>query len=346
MYLHFRHNLSKLSSTTLPLLLLYVLLGTTNAFAETSENSSQPAAEPQQQEESGLDAFGKKTASTLYHEPLSRSIENISQKLDTYFGNEQLYKDYTASYGRFRLTTKYKRGGEFTMVPKFQLRLKLPNLNKHLKLKLELDAEENEDSPEQTVETFDLLSGDLPPKVSSSNFSTSISPGINYNTDEDELDPYAKIKFQYRFPLLNWSSSLSQTFERYRSTGNGTRTNLTLMRPIGERYTLTLTSKVYHNEGEYTHTDYQITQGIKLAYQATRRLTISSEAIIQGKTDPNWQHDLYTVNIQFRKNIHEEYVFLELKPEIEFDSEKNFHGAPSLSLRLEVHYGAIYYNKK
>jgi len=344
-----RHkHIPRSMTLSLSILLLFVLLlGAATAVAVDSP--APPTPEPTETHDgsqSRLDKLGEGTATTLYHEPLSRTIEGMSQKLDSFFGNEQRYEDFTASYGRLRVTSKYGRGGELTLIPKFQLRFKLPNLNRYLKFNLELDTEENDELQNRALESFDDQGRELPPPEPSSKFSSSVSPGLTYNTDENEFDPYAKIKFTYSFNLWGWASSLSQSFERYRSTGNGTRTNLTLISSIGDRYILTLTSKVYHNEVEYTHTDYQVTQGIKLAYQATRRWVISSEASIQGKTDPNWQHDLYTYNVRFRKNIHKGYVFMEIKPEIEFDSEENFHGSPSITLRLEIYYGAMYLDGK
>jgi len=57
--------------------------------------------------------IGNTFDATLYREPLSRSVEVMSQRLDSFFGSEQLYEEdcNTDSYASVKFTARFEDDG-------------------------------------------------------------------------------------------------------------------------------------------------------------------------------------------------------------------------------------------
>lgn len=294
--------------------------------------------------------IGTTFETTLHHEDLSLSLETMSRRLDAFFGSDRLYEETigTDSYGSVTLSTALERGGGLSFDTRFRLRLDLPRTEQRLKIRFELEDDEfDEDEigfypPDDTDSDEKSLSASLRFIFQETqNWNVSLSPGLKVR----ELDPYIKLRLRRSFGLYNWHGRFVQMFEWFDSHGYGSKSTLSFDRRLDDKSLLRLISQAYRNEGEYVHNDFKVSQRIRLLHALKPHLGVSTEAGVIGYTRPNWHHDRYFCNIRLRRDIHEGYVFFEIRPQVEFDRERDFKPECSITLSLEVLYGADYYRR-
>ena len=88
--------------------------------------------------------------------------------------------------------------------------------------------------------------------------------------------------------------------------------------------------------------DFEVSEKVAILYALKRKLALSSEAAVIGRTEPNWHHERYYVNVHLRRDVYKGFVFLDLGPQIDFYRGGHFRCEPSISLSLEVLYGVNY----
>ena len=311
--------------------------------SESAQSSALPGENPDNSSEEGnLEFLGRAYAKTLRHEEVSRAIENLSKRIDAFFGDDRLYDEITKTYASFKLTGLYARGGELSTETRFRLRLDLPRTKNRIKLRLE--SEDDEISTLGTPEKEDLVDDDINASLQwilqeTSNWSVSLSPGLKLRAP---LDAYTKLRLRRGFNLFSWHMRFVQAFEWYESTGYGSKSTIYFDRIISDRSLLRLISEAYRNQEDYSHNNFRISQQIHFFYSLNNRVKLSTELALIGHTQPNWQHDYYMFNIRARRNIHQGFVFLELTPHLGFARDNAFHGEAAVMLTLEILFGADY----
>ncbi|PLX90887.1 MAG: hypothetical protein C0614_00160 [Desulfuromonas sp.] len=297
-------------------------------------------------QEGNLERIGRAYATTLRHQELSRAIDSFSRRIDSFFGDDRLYDEITETYASFNLSGLYQRGGELSTETRFRLRLDLPRTENRIKLRLESEDDEYDDenstsSPPgaEPPEDNDINASLQFILQETRNWSISLSPGVKLNAP---LEPYAKLRLRRNFDLFSWRLRFVQAFEWYESTGYGSKSTLYFDRIISERGLLRLTSEAYRNQEGYSPNDFRVSQKIRLFYVLNEQVRLSTELAIIGHTQPNWHQDHSFFNIRARRNIHQDFVFLELKPQIDFQRDNGFHGETSVMLSLEILFGADY----
>ncbi len=294
--------------------------------------------------------IGSTFETTLHHEDLSRSLEAMSRRLDAFFGSERFYEESsgTDSYGSVTLSTALERGGDFSFDARFRLRLDLPRTEQRLKIRFELEDEEFDGDEVDFYSLADRDSDEKQLRASlrfifqeTRNWSVSLSPGLKVR----ELDPYIKLRLRRSFGLYNWQGRFVQMFEWFDSHGYGSKSTLSFDRKLDDKSLLRLISQAYRNEGEYVHSDFKVSQRIRLLHALKPRLGLAAEVGVIGYTQPSWHHDRYFFNIRLRRDVHKGYVFFEIRPQVDFDHERDFKPEFSVMLSLEVLYGADYYRR-
>lgn len=290
---------------------------------------------------------GKTFDTTLKHDALSRSLETMSLRLDSFFGSELFYEEdcTTDSYASFKLTSSYHRGGDVDLEPRLRLRIDLPRTERQFRVRFELEDDEYDDEElgSRAARSDHADDNDVSASLhfllqEKRNWQVSISPGLRIR----ELDPYTKLRFRRSGDLGDWRTRFVQAFEWFESTGFGSKSTFSIDRKIGRNSLLRLTSEAYRNEDEYIHKDFEISQRIKVLRALSPYVAMSTSVGVYGHTEPHWRHDRYFTNVRWRRDIHKGYAFFEVKPQFDFRHANNFTAEGSLTLTLEVLYGADY----
>lgn len=290
---------------------------------------------------------GKTFDTTLRHDLLSRSLETMSLRLDSFFGSELYYEEdcTTDSYASFKLTSSYQRGGELDLEPRLRLRIDLPRTERQFRVRFELEDDEYDDEElgSRAASSDHLDDNDVSASLQflleeRRNWQISVSPGLRIR----ELDPYVKFRLRRSGELGDWRTRFVQAFEWFESTGFGSKSTFAIDRRIGRKSLLRLTSQAYRNEDEFRHNDFEISQRIRVLRALSEHVALSAEVGVYGHTEPHWRHDRYFTNLRWRRDVHKGYVFFEVKPQLDFRHADDFAAEASLTLTLEVLYGASY----
>ncbi len=277
------------------------------------------------------------------HSQVSHIIENYSQRIDYFFGKETIYEESTESFVSLKAFTLYDRDDALSLDGRFRVKLNLPRTEDRFQLQFASPDNQQSEETEGYQGTQTTASG---VKASlhyvlqrTRRWNVSISPGIKLRTPPDS---YLKLRIRRSFGLVAWDARIIQSFEWHDATGYGSRSTFILDRTFLDDFLFRLKSEGYRNEEEFAHRDFQISQKAVLYYQWSSRSVISAAAGLYGKTEPSWQDERYFCSVSWRKNIHKGFLFLELRPQVDFARENDFRGDLSTTLSLEVLYGAQY----
>ncbi len=297
--------------------------------------------------EQAFGLVGKTFETTLRHAGLSRSLEAMSLRLDSFFGAEEFYEEdcTTDSYASFKLTSRYQRGGEIDLEPRLRLRIDLPRTERQFRVRFELEDNEYDDEElgSRAASSDHRDDNDVSASLQfllqeRRNWKISLSPGLRLR----EIDPYTKFRLRRSSELGDWRARFVQSFEWFESTGFGTKSTFAVDRRIDRKSRLRLTSQAYRNEDEFQHNDFEVSQRIRLLRALNPHVGLSTEVGVYGHTEPHWRHDRYFTNVRWRRDVHKGYVFFEVKPQLDFRHADDFAAEASLTLTLEVLYGANY----
>ena len=138
---------------------------------------------------------------------------------------------------------------------------------------------------------------------------------------------------------------MTERLTEYLDRGLESRTTIEFERRTGKGQLFRLSSKLLWRE-EFSNDNAQIAQSARLFKRLTTRNTIAYSATVVWETKPNLHHEVYIADIRWRRRIHKEWLFLEIKPEARFDRDDHFRLDPSLTISLEILFGRPYLQEK
>lgn len=286
------------------------------------------------------------------HAYVSRNVEDLARKIDTFFGAERAFEESSGTYIQARGSLIYQKHGDVDFDGNIRAKLDLPNLKEKLSLVIESDADDNLDPKGQ------ITSGT--PKVTDTFDSKKASASLQYVLREERywdvrLQPGLKLhwppetflrlrmrrtqpiseKWLSRFTLTpgwfdprGWEVRLRHDFDR--DAGGGS-----LFRAASEAIWLV---KEDRNVG--------LVQSFAYAHPLGNRVQMAYETGVTFETEPTFWDTSYFSSIRYRRNIHRGWVFLELKPQILLERDSDFKADASFAVSLEMVFGARTLAKK
>lgn len=282
------------------------------------------------------------------HTYLSTSVENLSQRLDTFFGEDRIYEDATGSYVQIAGSSLYGRGGEFDFGGKFRLKIDLPQLSEKINLVIE-----SEDDRDDTEEFSGITTGeDLTDDLGETDVSTalqfmlkekkrwnlSLRPGVRFS---DPIESFIKLRFRRNQPLGDlWFFRTTVEVGHYSVRGWKNEWRFEFETDIGSKNFFRSTSTVVWREDGPGR--QFLGQVFLFSHVIDPRQSIAYEFGTSAETRPNLRDLSYFSSIRYRRDIHRGWLFFELKPQVIFARENSYKVDPALVLTLEILLGAKY----
>ncbi|ALC17349.1 hypothetical protein DSOUD_2596 [Desulfuromonas soudanensis] len=311
-----------------------------------SEGTASVAADPLPPEEEEEPNLPASQAISEFHEYFSGGVEALSRRIDAFFGSTRIYEEASGTYLQMRGNVIYGRSGEIGFDGKVRARLDLPNLEERVHLVIESEEEETVSetrvaagsTPAQAVDEKKLTTSLQYVVKSTRRWDVRLQPGIRVNMDPR---PFLRLRFRLMQPLSEtWLSRTTLTpgwfedrgwegrafFDFERATGGGS-----LFRSSTQGVWLFDEPK-----------DVQLTQSLLYAHPIGSRVQMAYQFGVTAEVDPKFQDTFYFLNVRYRKNIHQGWMFLELQPQVLFDREDDFKPDASFSLTLEILIGGRY----
>ena len=257
---------------------------------------------------------------------------------DDFFASDRIFEEVAGTYVRWRNDVFFHQEDGFDFNTNLNFSIELPKISSKIKLIFEGDQDQalQDVLPrDQTDATSNTLGLRVDVKETSrSRFNISFS-----------AKPRVRMRYRYTFPIRD-DFLIRFTQEVQNEEGvNGARTRLDFEKAFLPLKLFRSTTEFFYAE-DFPGTDWA--QGFALFKRITRRSSISYETSAVGITRPQSLVTNYRIGVRYRQNIHRDYLFLEISPDITWpidlseDREtilKERRSVYALLVRLEVHFG-------
>ncbi len=257
---------------------------------------------------------------------------------DDFFASDRVFEEVAGSYVRWRNDFVQVEGQGLDFNTRLNFSVELPKISSKLKLIFEGDEDE---------ELRDVLpggqaegeTGNLGLRLdvkdtNRSRFNISVS-----------AKPRIRLRYRYTYPVRD-DFLIRFTQELQNEEGiNGARTRLDFEKAFLPLKLFRATTEAFWAE-DFAGAD--LSQAFSLFQRITRKSSVSYEASAIGITEPEAMVTNYRLGIRYRQNIHRDWLFFEVSPDVTWPislSEdratvlEERHSQYSILVRVEVHFG-------
>lgn len=148
------------------------------------------------------------------------------------------------------------------------------------------------------------------------------------------VDPYYRFRARYQQPLGDiWSLGISQKLWYYRTDGWGYDTDLMFSRPVLSGKVLDISSEVKYQQNRK---QTEFAQAVSLHETLGDLETLSYTIGLLGISRPNTRINDYYVETRYRRAIRDNWLFLEMAPQILVSRSENWRPESRLIVNLEL----------
>lgn len=268
---------------------------------------------------------------------IASSINSLATSIDDFFVDDKNKYKLSGSYLRITYDTIFIEGGIVENVSDVNFKLTLPNTEERLKLSFESDFEDDKDSLNTPVSN---LKSD---KIEDEDYFASlqsISKGSEHWRFRSALgaklgatsDVFLKLNLDWNNNLGKWNFHWNENPFWFNSSGWGLDSLFEINRNLsGNTVFRAATFSRWTEELDY----FESSEVFSISHTFSPKRAIIYQAGVYGVSDPNIETTSYLLAIRYRKNIHKDYLFAELIPQIDYQKDNNFAPVHSVTLKLE-----------
>lgn len=270
---------------------------------------------------------------------ISGNVEALAQNLDEFFSSDKTLYKSSGTYIRLREDIISTEGEGLRVKGDVKLRLQLPLTQKKLRLSFSSgsrkgtfdDSVENGQLPLNDIDEEENFTAELQ-RIVGEKKGWQFKPSIGAYLSRS-IDPYIKFNFNRHDKFGKWSLNWDETPYRIGSIGWGIDSYFELNRKIGDKHIFRSATFA----GWLKETDiFELSQVFSFNTIISDRRAISYFAGVFGNDNPKINTTQYLLGINYRQNIHKDYLFIELKPQIIYEKERNFDAEHSMIFRVEM----------
>lgn len=284
----------------------------------------------------------------LAHSYLSSTVETLAQRIDTFFGEDRVYEEATGTHIQVRSSLVFDQDGELDYDVKFRAKLKLPQLRSKFKLVIESEDKDgalddfNQDSRRESL-TGELEHTDVSASLQymfqqTKRWNISLRPGLKLS---NPVEAFLRLRMSGTLQINHrWLSRGTTQFGYYSEEGWGSDWRLDLERRTGSQDFFRSSSNVWWREN--SPGNQFLSQTFLITHILSPRTSVAFEVGVAGETRPKLEDTSYFSSVRYRRDIHRGWLFIELKPQVEFARENDFDEDVSLFVTLEALLGEDY----
>lgn len=274
------------------------------------------------------------------HDTISGSLKDFTRGADAFFSNENAKYESSRSYLRFRGDLIWNEGGDFSTQGDLKIKIRLPQTEKKLKVVFESnpnerldDLERIHDQPIDRTEDKDNkyyagIEADLGRK-DKWRFKPSLSIKLR-----SPLEYLIRFRGNRTYRITNkWRLDFTETLYWFNTTGFGADTNIDFRRPFYDNF-------LFRSNTFFRYTDlndyWDLSQVFAIDHRLSDRRAISYQVGAFGISEPSIHSTDYLLSVRYRQNIHSDYLFAEVIPQILYQKINDFHAEHSVLFRIEI----------
>ncbi len=274
------------------------------------------------------------------HNTVTGSLKDFTRAVDAFFSNESVQYESSRSYLRYRGDLIWNEGGDFSAQGELKIRIRLPQTEKNLKLVFESNPDERLNDLERIREQ---------PIARTEGEKKEYYAGIEAELgrkDKWRFKPSLRLKLRSPLEYLirfrgnrtyritdKWRLDFAETLYWFNTTGFGADTNIDFSRPFYDNF-------LFRSNTFFRYTDlndyWELSQIFAIDHRLSDRRAISYQAGVFGISEPSIHSREYLISVRYRQNIHSDYLFAEIIPQILYQRINDFHAEHSVLFRIEM----------
>lgn len=272
------------------------------------------------------------------HEVVSEKLNAFVNAIDEFFGSERVLEESRGSYFKVSLYNVHHEGGKNVLKGNLYAKVALPRTEDRLKLLITSDADlENTEADGLGTELATAEASETPQSAAlryvvreSADWNIHADTGIRFRGG---VDPFARYRIRRSLPLGDWVFHFAETLFWFESDGVGARTHVDFSLPVMAESLLRATSEAtwYHDQQAF-----DLLQRIELLHRISTQRSVIYQASAFGLSEPYIHTTGTRLAIRLRQAVHRDWVFFEIRPQIDYKKEDGFDADKTLTLQLEA----------
>jgi len=268
---------------------------------------------------------------------VSRNVSGVGRSLDDWLAGDGVGEHSNESYLRLRLNQQISDTGAYYSNVRISGRVDLPRATERWKLIFESEQSEQNSLQNQRL-------SNIRPQEFSGGFSYQLperDDGFRFTHDigvkgRIPLDPFYRFKTRFGRDLTEqWGVGVDHKFWFYHTEGWGQDARLFFTRSIREDMFLRIDTEANFKDKD---NQFEYAQTVALHRTLGERETLTYEAGVIGISQPTPRVESYYAQTVYRKAIHEEWLVLELVPQLVMDRRNDWNPDPRIQFNLEVYF--------
>ena len=321
------------------------------AFADHLQHYESPSAEAPEAESTDLApemTWPGVEKVNITHSYLSSTVENLSQRIDMFFGEDRVYEESTGTYIQARSTAIIEEDSELDYDLKFRAKLRLPQLKSKYRLLIEnvdergnLDDFNRDSKGSSLIDEFERsdFSASLQYFIAETKkWNVSLRPGIRLS---NPVEVFMKLRLSRSKQFTErWLARATAQGGYFTDDGWESDIKIDFERRTGHKDFFRSSSSAIWRER--SPGNQFLVQTFLFTRILNPRSSVALELGVSGETRPTLYNTSYFTNVRYRRDIHRGWLFMELRPRVVFAKENNYDEELSLLLSLEIILGADY----
>lgn len=303
--------------------------------------SSVQAADQDEEDVAHLPAMLEGTSAWSWLETnrdrVSRNVSSIGRNLDDWLAGDGVGERSNESYLRLKLNQQFSDTGAYYSNVRLSGRIDLPRATERWKLIFESEQTELDSISEQRLDN-------IRPSSFSGGFSyegPDRDDGFRFSHDVGvkgriPLDPFYRFRTRYGHEIgERWHMGVDQKFWFYHTEGWGEDARLFFSRDIRDDMFLRIDSEVNYKDKRNA---FEFAQTVSVHQTLGVRETLTYEAGVIGTNRPSSRVESYYAQTVYRKAVHEDWLVMELVPQLIMERDHDWHPDPRIQFNLEIYF--------
>lgn len=272
------------------------------------------------------------------HDWLKDYIDNVSYNvdgffIDTFFSDDIIEDDVNGSRAKLSFFTRREIGKPVDYQYGLSVKLVLPNTDEHLNLLLEStesDEEDRESNPINTVENVEYSTALRYIFEETERWKVNFDTGIRWGLP---TDPFSRLRFRRFAYFDDFRIKATQNFFWSGMEGFGEETKVELNQPLNIDRIIR-----YSAGAEYLLDDgfFSLKYGVTLFHELNSSEILAYYFRASGDTIEEPTFNNYGVGLRYRRKVYQDWMFVEVNPELETQGETEYDITPIIMFRFEA----------
>jgi hypothetical protein len=271
------------------------------------------------------------------HDWLKDYIDGVSYSVDsffvdTFFGDDVIDDEISGTRAKLSFFTRREIGQLVDYNYGISVRLVLPNTDERFSLLVQSteDDDERQNNAVDTVEDVEYSTALRFMLKATDNWNVSFDNGVKWGLP---VDLFSRLRFRRLDYFETFNTRITQKIEWSVADGLGESTRLQINRPLNiDRLIRFEVGAEYQVDTGYFEFDYRLS----LYHELNPKEALAYYLRASGEDHNNMSFNNYGVGFRYRRMVYQDWVFIEMTPELEVANANYYNPTPIIMLRFEA----------